>query len=50
MHSDSSNVLAELDPWEIIAITSRLIKIDCVVMTWTGLRSDGEFGIADLIN
>ena len=48
MHSDGSNVLTELDPQEIIAITSGLIKIDCIVMTWTGLRSNDKFGIADL--
>jgi hypothetical protein len=50
MRNDSSNVLVELDPREIIAITSGLIKIDRILMTWTGLRRDNEFGIADLIN
>ena len=50
MHSDSSNVLAEPDPQEVIAITSGLIEINRKVMTWMGLRSDREFGIADLIH
>ena len=50
MHSDSCNVLVEQDPQEIIVITSGLIKINCIVMTQTGLRSDDEFDIADLTN
>ena len=50
MHSDGSNVLTEPDPREIIAITSGLIKINHVVMTRMGLRSNNEFGIADLMD
>ena len=42
IYIDSSNVLAELDPWEVIAvaITSGIRKIDQVVMTRIRFRSD----------
>ena len=50
MHIDCSNVLAELDPWEVVAIASGLGKINQILMTQIGLRSDEEFGIAELIN
>ena len=47
---DSSYVLAELDPQEVIAIASRLIEIDRVVMAWTRLRGDIEFGPTHMMN
>ena len=50
MFIDSSNMLAEVDPWEVVAIASGFIKIDRVVMTWSRLRSDIEFGAANVMN
>jgi len=50
MHIDSGNVLAVPDPGEVGAPTSRSIKIDQVVITRTGLRSDKELRVANLAN
>jgi len=50
MHIDSSNVLAVPDPWEVDAITSQFIKIDWVVMTQMGFRSNKELSVANLAN
>jgi len=51
MHIDSSNVLAVPDPWEVVAIASRLSQIDHIIMmTQTGLRSDIECGAANVMN
>jgi len=50
MHIDSGNMLAVPDPWEVIAFTSQLIKIDQVILTWTGFRSNKEPGVTNLVN
>jgi len=48
MHIDSSNVLAVPDPGEVGAPISQSIKINRVVITQTGLRSDKELCVANL--
>ena len=42
IYIDSSNVFAEPDPWEVVAVTiiSGIRKINQVAMTWIGFRSD----------
>ena len=50
MHIDSSNMLAEPDPWEVFAIASRLSKIDRVAMAWIGFRSDEDFRVANRVD
>jgi hypothetical protein len=47
---DSSNVLAELDPREVLAIAVWLSNIDQVPMTWNGFRCDAKFHVANLLN
>ena len=47
---DSSNVLAVPDPQEVDTITSQFIKIDQVVMTQMGFRSDEELSVTNLVN
>jgi len=50
MQVNSSNVLAVPDPWEILAITSRLSQIDQVIMTWKRLRSDIKCSAIHIMN
>ena len=51
MHIDSSNVLAVLDSWEVIAIASGLSQIDHIIMmTRMGLQSNIECGATNVMN
>ena len=50
MDIDSSNVLTEPDPREILAVAFRLSKVDRVMMTRNGFGSDEKFRVADLLD
>jgi len=45
---DSSYVLAEPDPWEVSAITRRLVEINRVIRAGTGLGSDVKLNVIEL--
>jgi len=48
VHIDSSYVLAEPDPWEVSAITCRLVEINRVILARTGLGSDMKLNLIKL--